>query len=70
MTTPWQPSLDELYYDACSRIGAPTLEYRGNDSLDFYDVSVGNLKHMIYNAYMKGRNDGIDLSFNLPHQEK
>jgi len=69
MSVPGQASLDQLYYDACTRIGAPTLEYRGRDSLDFYDVSVGNIKHMLYNAYMKGRADGLDLAFNLPHQE-
>jgi hypothetical protein len=36
----------------------PTLEYRGMDSLDFHDISVGTIKSLIAEAYKAGYRHG------------
>lgn len=46
---------DILTRIAKNRIGAETLDTRNSDSLDFYDISVWELKEMLEQAYEAGR---------------
>ena len=41
--------------------GIETLEFRGSDSLDFHDVSVGCLRRALEDAFIAGMTTGAGL---------
>lgn len=49
-----------------------TLETRGMDGLDFYDVSVGCIKKALHEAFSVGLEIGVRASINHfdPHSQK
>jgi hypothetical protein len=40
---------------ARTHLGIATLETRNNDNLDFYDLSVGNIRNALQSAYEAGK---------------
>jgi hypothetical protein len=40
---------------ARTRLGIATLETRNNDNLDFYDLSVGNIRNALESAFEAGK---------------
>jgi hypothetical protein len=47
--------LDELVAIAKTELRVPTLDSRGNDSLDFHEVGVAGLRDALIRAYRLGR---------------
>lgn len=41
-------------------LGFPTLQVQGDDSLDFHDVNVADVRDALQEAYLRGYKDGLE----------
>jgi len=60
MTIPAREVEDKLEKIAQEKLGIDTLEQRWSDSLDFYDLSVWQVKAALLAAYEAGRLDNVE----------
>lgn len=51
---------------AQTRLGIATLETRNNDHLDFYDLSVGNIRSALESAYEAGKQAALQEKQRIP----
>lgn len=55
----------KLFVIAKESLGVKRFEVKNSDSLDFYDVSIWNIKEALIRAYLVGLDRGWDDAKNL-----